>query len=81
MMFPREPSDSPMAMVDGEGEHNSGGDLLPPGADLAVASGPIDGEQDRTEAGGGERTTSAGGISVIIEGDEESNGSLGDGLW
>ena len=32
----------------------------------------------RTEAGGGERTTGANGVSVVVESDEESNGSLGD---
>jgi hypothetical protein len=33
----------------------------------------------RTGSGGGEGTTSAAGASVVIEGDGESNGSLGDG--
>ena len=80
MMFPGEPSDSPMASTDVEGDRDSGGDLLPPGVDPAMVSEPSDGEQDRTEAGGHERTTSAGGICVIIEGNGESNGSLGDGL-
>ena len=76
-MFPREPSDSAIASADYDG----GGDPLPPGVDLAVASGPSDGERDCTEASGGERTTGACGVSVIVEGDGESNGSLGDGLW
>ena len=53
-MFSGEPSGTPTALMDGEG--------------------------DRNEAGGGERTTGVGGINVIIEGDRESNGNLGDGL-
>ena len=76
-MFPREPSDSAIASADYDG----GGDLLPPGADPTTVSRPSDGERDRTKVGGGKRTTGAGGVSVIVEGDGESNGSLGDGLW
>jgi hypothetical protein len=38
-----------------------------------------DGEVEHTWSGGVEGTTSTGGASVIIEGDGESNGSLGDG--
>jgi hypothetical protein len=38
-----------------------------------------DGEVERTRSGGGEGTTGATSASVIIEGDWESNGSLGDG--
>ena len=34
---------------------------------------------ERTRSGGGERTTSAIGASIVVEGDGESNGSLGDG--
>ena len=45
-----------------------------------MASGPSDNEQDRTKAGGGERTTGAGGICVIVKSYGDSNGSLGDGL-
>jgi len=47
--------------------------------DLATVSRSSDSERDRIGAGGGERTTSAGGVSVVTEGDEESN-SLGDGM-
>ena len=36
---------------------------------------------DRTGSGGGERTTSASGINVIVVGNWETNGSLGDGVW
>ena len=43
-------------------------------------SGPSDGQWDHTEAGGGEPTTGAGGDNIVVEGDGESNGSLGDGL-
>ena len=67
-------------MVDGEGGHNGGGDPVLLGVDPVAASGLGDGELDRTRAGGGERTTSADGINVIIEGDRESNGSLVEGL-
>jgi hypothetical protein len=38
-------------------------------------------EVDRIESGSGERTTSAGGINVIIVGDEETNANLGDDVW
>jgi hypothetical protein len=38
-----------------------------------------DGEVECTGSGGGEGTTGAAGAPVIIEGDGESNGSLGDG--
>ena len=44
-----------------------------------MASGPSDGEQDRTRASGGERTTGAGGVSVVAVGDGESS-SLGDDM-
>ena len=40
-----------------------------------------DSEVERTGSGGGEGTTGAAGASVIVEGDRESNGSLGDGGW
>ena len=43
-----------MALADGEGDHDGGGDLLLLGADLAMVRGPSDGDQDHTEAGGGE---------------------------
>jgi hypothetical protein len=33
---------------------------------------------ERTRSGGSEGTTGAGGAHVVIEGDRESNGSLGD---
>jgi hypothetical protein len=44
-----------------------------------MASGPGDDEQDRTGADGGERTTGAGGVSVVTEDDGEDS-SLGDGM-
>ena len=44
-----------------------------------MASRPSDGERDRTGAGGVEQTTSAGGVSVVVEDDGESS-SLGDGV-
>ena len=80
-MFLREPSESPMASMDGDGDRDGGGDPLLLGADLVAASGPSDGEQDCTEAGHGEQTTGVGGVSVVVEGDGESNGSLGDDVW
>ena len=70
-----------MALMDGEGDHDGGGDPRPLGADPMVVSGPSDGERDRTMAGGGERTTGVGGVSVVVDGDGESNDSLGDRLW
>ena len=36
---------------------------------------------ERTERGSGEGTTGATGANFIIEGDGESNGSLGDDGW
>ena len=39
------------------------------------------GEVERKGSGGGEGTTSATGASVVVEGDGDSNGSLGDGGW
>jgi hypothetical protein len=38
---------------------------------------PMMREVDRIESSSGERTTSAGGINVIIVGDEETNANLG----
>ena len=38
-----------------------------------------DGKVESTWSGSGEGSTGATGASVIIEGDGESNGSLGDG--
>jgi hypothetical protein len=40
-----------------------------------------DGKVDRTGSGSGERTTNAGGINVVVVGDWETNGSLGDSMW
>jgi hypothetical protein len=37
------------------------------------------GEVDHTGSGDGERTNGAGGINVVVVGDGERNGSLGDG--
>jgi hypothetical protein len=47
--------------------------------DSVTASGPGDGERDRIGASSGERTTDAGGVSVITEDNGESS-SLGDGM-
>ena len=51
------------------------------GSGSAMASGPNNGEQDRIGVGGGERTISVDGVSVIIKGNGESKGSLGDSMW
>ena len=40
----------------------------------------MDGEGDRNEAGGGERTTGVGGINVVVVGDGEINANLGDSV-
>ena len=37
-------------------------------------------EVDHIGSGGGERTTGAGGVNVIVVGDWETNGSLGDSM-
>ena len=39
-----------------------------------------DGEVDRTRSGGGERTTGAGGVNIVVVGDRETNTNLGDGV-
>ena len=70
-----------MTSTVGEGDRDGEGDPLLLGVDPAVASGPSDGKQDPTEASSGERTTGAGGVSVVVDGDGESNDSLGDRLW
>ena len=44
-----------------------------------MGSGSSDDEWDHTRVGSGERTTSARGVSVVTEGDGESN-NLGDGM-
>ena len=44
-----------------------------------MGSGSSDDEWDHTRVGSGERTTSARGVSVVTEGDGESN-NLGDGV-
>ena len=53
-MFLGEPSDSPMASADCEGDRDGAGDPLLLEVDPAMASRPSDDEQDHTEAGGGE---------------------------
>ena len=40
-----------------------------------------DSEVERTKSGGGEGTTSATSANIVVEGDGESNGSLGDSGW
>ena len=77
-----------MSSMDGEQDHNIVGDPLPPwGAESRSGNGELDhdgatndGEVDRTESSGGERTTSADGINVIIVGNRETNANLGDGV-
>ena len=58
---------SALASVDDEWDRDGAGDPPPPGEDLATASGPNDDERDHTGAGGGERTTGAGGVNIITE--------------
>ena len=78
-----------MSSVDGEWDRDVAGDpLLPWGVKSGSDDGKLDhdgatndGEVNRIGSSGGKRTTGAGGVSVIVEGDGESNGSLGDGLW
>jgi hypothetical protein len=41
----------------------------------------FDDEVERTRSGGGEGTTSAASANVVIEGNGETNGSLGDDGW
>ena len=74
-MFPREPLDSPMASVDGEGDCDGGGDPLPPGVDPAAASGTV----PRPAVVSEPPVLVASALSSRVMG--ESNGSLGDGLW
>ena len=77
-----------MSLVDCERDCNVvGNPLLPWGArgrysngELDYDRGTDDSEVDHTRRGGGKRTTGAGGISVIIVGDEETNANLGDGV-
>ena len=74
-----------MSSVDGEQDHDVVGDpLLPWGAESRSGDGELDhdgatdnGEVDRTGSGGGERTTDAGGINVVVVGDVETNANLG----
>ena len=78
-----------MSSVDGEQDCDVVGDPLPPwGAGCGSGDGELDhdgatndGEVDHIGSSGGKRTTSAGGVNVVVGGDGESNGSLGDGLW
>ena len=72
-------SASSSASVDGEGDRDGVGDPPMWGADPAIVSGPGNSERDRTRADGGERTTDAGGVSVIADSNRESS-SLGDGV-
>ena len=72
-------SASSSASVDGEGDHDDAGDPPTRGVDSTTASGPSDGERDRTRANGGERTTGADGVSIVAEGNGEGN-NLGDGV-
>ena len=75
-----------MSSVDGEWDRDVAGDpLLPWGVKSGSGDGKLnqdgvtnDGEVNRTGSDGGERTTGAGGINVIIVGDVETNANLGD---
>ena len=70
-----------MSSVDGEPDYDIAGDpLLPWGTESGSNGGELDhdgatnnGKVDRTRSGGGEQTTGAGGINVIIVGDRETN--------
>ena len=71
-----------MSSMDDERDHDVAGDLLSPwGARSGSSDGACDdGEVDLTGSGGSERTTGVGGANIIIKGNGESNGNLGDGL-
>ena len=77
-----------MSSMDDEWDHDIVGDLLLPWGD---GSGSGDGELDhdgstndcevdRIRRGSGKGTTGAAGASVVVKGDKESNGRLGDYL-
>jgi len=77
-----------MSSTDGEWDRDVARDpLLPWGAGSGSGDGKLDhdsatddGKVDRTGSGSGERTASVGGVNVVIVGDCETNGSLGDGV-
>ena len=77
-----------MSSVDGHQGHDVAGDPLPPwGVGSGSGDGELkhdgatdDGEVDRTRSGGGEQTTGAGGINVVIVGNGETNANLRDGV-
>ena len=77
-----------MSSTDSEWDHDVVGDSLPPwGARRASSNSELDhdgatddDEVDRTESGGGELTTGAGGINVVVVGDGETNANLGDDM-
>ena len=77
-----------MSSVDGKWDRDITGDPLPPwgagsgsdGGELDHDGATDDGKVDRTGSGSGERTASVGGVNVVIVGDCETNGSLGDGV-
>jgi hypothetical protein len=67
-----------MSSADGKREHEDTWDPLTTWASMNRGGHATydNGEVERTGSGNGEGTT---GASVVIEGDGESNGSLGDG--
>ena len=77
-----------MSLTDDEQDCDVVGDPLPPWDSRSRSDDGVldhdgatdDGEVDHTGSGGGERTTGASGINVIIMGDEETNANLGDGV-
>ena len=77
-----------MSSADGEQDHDVAGGPLPPwGARSRSDDGELDhdgatndGEVDRTGSDGGERTTGAGGVNIVVVGDRETNTNLGDGV-
>ena len=77
-----------MSSVDDERDRNIIGDPLPSwgtrtrsgDGKLDHDSAPDDSEVDRTGSGGGEQTTSANGINIVIVGNRENNANLGDGV-
>ena len=70
-----------MSSVDGEREHEDTWDSLVTWASKNRGDHVAcdDREVERIRSGGGEETTGAAGVSIVVEGDGESNGCLGGG--
>jgi hypothetical protein len=70
-----------MSLVDAKQEHEDKWDPLMTWAskNRGVHAACDDDKVEHTGSGGSEGTIGATGASVVIEGDGESNGSLGDG--